>query len=122
LVPLNKHAREVHQRYADKYYVNNAAFPVMSIITMNKYLRIIGKETGLKRLIYNDISEPGVPLYKRLTAGVAIHTFIKNAMELEIPLEVISRITGVQKDSRIRRIKSDLADIEMRKFDSELSP
>jgi integrase len=122
VVPMNRHAREIHQRYEQKYYLNNIAFPPMSIVTMNKYLRLIGKEAGLRRLVYSDIYEHGIPLYKRLTAAVAIHTFIKNAVELEIPVEVISRITGVQKDSRIQRIKSELTDIEMSKFNTELSP
>jgi hypothetical protein len=51
-----------------------------------------------------------------LTTGIAVNTFIKNAIEMEVPAEIISGFTGVQKDSRVRRIKSDLAIEEMKKF------
>lgn len=117
-IPLNKFAREIHQKYKNKYYLNNTAFPGMSMVTMNKYLRVIGKEIELNRLVYNDMDGVGLPLYNRLTAGIAVKTFIKNAIELDIPVTVISQITGVQNDSRIHHIKSALSATEMRKFDN----
>ena len=77
----------------------------------------MGKEIELSRMIYSGTAgEGGLPLYSRLTAGIAISTFIKNAIEMEVPAEIISRFTGVQNDSRVRRIKSDLAIEEMKKF------
>ena len=87
---------------------------------MNKYLRLIGKEVGLNRKIFG-ISEEGekVPLYERLTAGIAVNTFIASALELKVPVEVISSFTGVQNDSRVRRIKVDLVREEMKKFDQK---
>ena len=117
LIPMNKYAHEIYQKYENKYYLNNSAFSPMSIITMNKYLRLMGKETGLTRLVapLNE-GEGSQPLYRRLTAGIAINTFIRNAIEMKIPVEIISRFTGVQNDSRVRRIKSDLAKEEMNKF------
>jgi len=117
LIPMNKYAHEIYQKYENKYYLNNSAFSSMSIITMNKYLRLMGKETGLTRLVapLNE-GEGSQPLYRRLTAGIAINTFIRNAIEMKIPVEIISRFTGVQNDSRVRRIKSDLAKEEMNKF------
>lgn len=119
VIPMNNYALHICQKYGNKYYLNNTAFPSMSIITMNKYLRLIGKELGLKRVIYSDIAgEEGVPLYSKLTAGIAVNTFIRNALELEVPLEIISRFTGVQKDIRVRRIKADLAIEEMNKFNA----
>ena len=121
VVPMNKYAVELHQLYENKYYVNNSAFPLISTVTMNKYLRIIGKEAGLKRLVYSDISEPGEALYNRLTAGIAVNTFIKNAMKLDIPVEVISRITGVQHDSRVQKMHKEITRMEMSKFNSASS-
>lgn len=116
-IPLNRYAAPIHLKYQNKFYLNNTAFPSMSIITMNKYLRIIGKDIGLTRTVFSaSVGEDGSPLYRRLTAGSAVNTFIRNALELEVPLEVISRFTGVQNDSRVRRIKSDLALEEMKKF------
>ena len=118
-IPLTTQARQIHRIYENKYYLNNTAFPSMSIITMNKYLGMLGKEVGLNRLVMPaDGSDEKVPLFERLTAGIAVHTFIANAIELDIPVEVISGFTGVQKDSRVRRIKMDLARKEMSKFDS----
>jgi len=117
-LPFNKYAREIHQAYENKYYLNDTAFPSISAITMNKYLRMIGEGIGLTREV---ITAPGdevkVPFYKRLTAGIAVNTFIANALELEVPIEVISEFTGVRNDSRVRRIKMDLAREEMKKFD-----
>jgi len=117
LIPMNKYAQKIYQKYENKYYLNNSAFPSMSIITMNKYLRLMGKETGLTRLVAPlSEGESSQPLYRRLTAGIAVNTFIRNAIKMEVPLEIISRFTGIQNDSRVRRIKSDLAKEEMKKF------
>jgi integrase len=117
VIPMNTYALQICQKYENKYYLNNTAFPSMSIITMNKYLRLMGKDLGLNRMIYTAIAgEEGLPLYRRLTAGTAVNTFIKNAIEMEVPVEIISRFTGVQNDSRVRRFKSDLAIEEMKKF------
>lgn len=124
-IPMNRYTREIYRRYENRYYLDNTAFPTMSIITFNKYLRIIGKEAGLGRET-EAADRPGnrgveirspVPLHERLAAGIAVNTFIANALELEIPLEVISTFTGVNQDSRIRQIRADLAREEMGKFD-----
>jgi hypothetical protein len=48
-----------------------------------------------------------------------VNTFIANALELDVPAEIISGFTGVQSDSRVRRIKSELAKSEMKKFDQK---
>ena len=117
-LPLNRYAKEISSVYENKYYLNNAAFPSMSIITMNKYLRLIGKEVKLNRQVPNLRGEPGkIPLFDRLTAGMAVNTFVANAIELQIPVEIISRFTGVRNDSRVRRISRELAVQEMRKFE-----
>ncbi len=118
IIPMNKYALQIHRKYENKYYLNNTAFPSLSLITMNKYLRIMGMDLGLTRMVYTaKVWEEGMPLYKRLTAGTAVNTFIRNALEMEVPVEIISRFTGIQKDSRVRRLKSDLAIGEMKKFD-----
>jgi len=118
IIPMNKYALQIHRKYANKYYLNNTAFPSLSLVTMNKYLRIIGKDLGLTRMVYAaKVWEKGMPLYKRITAGTAVNTFIRNALEMEVPVEIISRFTGVQKDSRVRQLKSDFAVAEMKKFD-----
>jgi integrase len=119
-VPLNKFGSEIYQKYENKYYLNNTAFPSMSIITMNKYLKRIGKESGLDRRVFSAAEEgERVALHTRLTAGIAINTFLANALELKVSVEVIAQFTGIRNDSRIRQIKMDLAEEEILKFDRD---
>ena len=119
-VPLNKYGSDIYRAYENKYYLNNTAFPSMSIITMNKYLRMMGKESGLNREVLSaSVGGDRVPLHMRLTAGIAVNTFIANALELDVPAEIIAEFTGIRNDSRVRRIKLDLAGEEIKKFDQK---
>jgi len=105
IVPLNKYAEAIIQRYQNKYYRNNAALPVMSLVTLNKYMRKIAGETGVKKK------------QAAITAGVASVTFIMNALKLDIPAEIISTYTGVSNDRRIKILKQQIAAEEIKKFD-----
>lgn len=117
-LPLNKWGSGIYRIYENKYYLNSTAFPSMSIITMNKYLRIMGKDAGLNRQVPNaGAGESPVPLHTRLTAGVAVNTFIANALELDVPAEIIAEFTGIRNDSRVHRMKRGLAVEEINKFD-----
>ena len=117
-LPLNKYAREIFHIYENKYYLNDTAFPSMSLITMNKYLKLIGIAAGLNREVNQALgSDTRIPIYENLTVGIAVNTFIANALELNISLEVISSFTGVQNDSRVHQIKKELVKKEMKKFD-----
>jgi len=117
-LPLNKFGSGIYRIYENKYYLNSTAFPSMSIITMNKYLRLMGKEAGLNRQVPNvGVGDDPVPLHTRLTAGVAVNTFIANALELDVPADLIAEFTGIRNDSRIHRMKRGLAAEEMNKFD-----
>ena len=117
-IPLNKYGREIYLLYENKYYLDNAAFPSMSIMTMNKYLKMMGKEAGLNRSVPSATNGgQRVPLYARLTAGLAVNTFVANAVELDVPAEIIAVFTGVRYNSRVHRIKMDLAESEILKFD-----
>jgi integrase len=118
-IPLNKKAKRIHLEYKNRYYLNNTAFPTLSIITFNKYLRSLGMIAGLDRMVLSTGgSGERVPLHEQMTAGIAVNTFIANALELEIPVEIISTFTGVRHDNRIRQIKMDLAKEEISKFDT----
>lgn len=117
VVPLNIHAQRILQKYRNRYYRDNLALPPASVVTVNKYLSVIGKEVGLYRRISDprDGSEER-PLFELLTAGVAVQTFIMNAVQLEIPSEVIAGITGVNRDQRIALIKQEIASNAIKKF------
>jgi integrase len=117
-VPLNVHAREILRSYEHKYYRDNTAFPAMSIITLNKYLKMLGKQAGLNRMVSRSAAAGGkVPLYECLTAGIAVQTFIANAIALDTPAAVIARFTGLRNDSRVGRIQQELANREIKKWD-----
>lgn len=108
--PLGEEGQALLRKYANKYYLHNTAFPAVSIITFNKYLRMAGKRAGLERIISLPRSEgEGIPLYDRLTAGIAVHTFIANAIELHTPAAIIAGFTGVRNDARVRWISGEMA-------------
>lgn len=106
IVPLNKYAEGIIQGYQNKYYRNNAALPLMSLVTLNKYIRKIAGELGMKKK------------QSAITAGTASVTFILNALKLDIPAEIISTYTGVNNDRRIKILKQQIAAEEIKKFDS----
>jgi len=117
VVPLNKYAQHILNKYRDRYYRDNLALPPASAVTVNKYLSVIGKELGL----YRRVRDPhegveGRPLFEMLTAGVAVQTFIMNALRLEVPPEVIAGLTGVQNDQRIALLRQEIANEEIKKF------
>ncbi len=105
IVPLNNFAKQIVTKYENKYYRNNAALPVMSMVTLNKYTRMIARESGLGKKSDS------------ITAGVGILTFIMNALNLDIPAEIIASYTGVSNDRRIKILKQEMAKREMEKFD-----
>jgi site-specific recombinase XerD len=118
-LPLNNQAKEIISKYSNKHYRNNSALPPMSMVTMNKYLREIGSELKLNREVNDrNESEIKVPLYSILTAGMAVQTFIFNAIRLEIPAEVIANFTGVTNDQRIELLKQEIAKKEINKFNT----
>lgn len=116
-LPMNRFTRDIYRSYGNRYYLDNAAFPGISIVTMNKYLRRLGEEAGLDRRVpAGEDAADMIPLYEKLTAGMAVHTFIANALELKIPAEFICKFTGVERDRRIGQLLTDLAKREMAKF------
>ncbi len=118
-VPFNKYSKAILDRYANRYYRDNSALPPLSMVTINKYLRIIAGELGLTRRVKVPKIEGGMlPLMKIITAGVAVQTFIMNSLQLDIPPEVISAFTGVNKDQRVRLLKQEIANREMEKFNN----
>ena len=118
-LPLTRYSREIYRCYEHRYYMDNTAFPAMSVITVNKYLKRIAMEAGLNRKVKPvKAGETDVPLHERITAGIAVNTFIAHALALDIPMEVISGFTGVRHDSRVRRMKEELGKKEIARFDS----
>jgi len=122
IVPLNKYSREIVSKYENKYYRNNTALPVMSLVSLNKYIKIIAHEAGLNNKVqhYNRTLKKSelLPKSSIITAGTASLTFIMNALKLDIPAEIISSYTGVSNDRRIKILKQQMANKEMDKFNN----
>ena len=120
-IPLNRFSRHILNQYQNRYYRENRALPVMSLVTMNKYLRMLGHEAKLDRPVDADTvkghGKAVIPLHQALTAGVAPHTFIIHALRLDIPSHVISSYTGVTEDIRVKRMQQEMAQKQMKKFD-----
>jgi integrase len=117
LVPLNDHAAAILEKYGHRYYRDNLALPPVSAVTVNKYLRLLAEEVGLRR----EVPDPAnhhkrVPLFEVLTAGVGVQTFIMHALRLNIPVEMISAFTGVKSDQRLKSLQQEMAEKEMKKF------
>jgi integrase len=109
-VPMNDYALKICDKYENKYYLHNTAFPSMSLVTMNRYLRLAGSDIGLTRMVdSNTKGEGSRPINKTLTAGIAVNIFIRNALKMEMPASVISRFTGIRNDHRLQRIHADLS-------------
>lgn len=108
-VPLNNQAADLVSVYENRYFLNNRAFPQMSLITFNKYLRILTREAGVAR----DHDESP-------TAGWAVNTFIANALSLDVHPDLIPGFTGVKQDSRITRIRNELLRNEVEKLNLPL--
>lgn len=114
-IPLNIHSKAILERYRNRLYKNNRALPTLSVVSMNKYVRIIANDAGISREVDN---QKGIklPIHSILTTGTAIPTFIMNAIRLGIPPEIISSYTGVRNDKRIALIQHEMAKSEMHKF------
>lgn len=116
-VPLNDFAREILARYRERYYRDQLALPPVSMVTMNKYIRIISQELGFSRKVEDPKNGKMMrELHEVITAGTAVQTFIMNALRLDIPADLIQVYTGVKKDRRIEQLQREMAEKEIRKF------
>ena len=118
-VPLNEHAAAILQRYSHRYYRDNAALPPASMVTLNKYIRIIARELNIQRGIATQPDNTMKPLWEVLTAGSAVQTFIMHALRLDIPAEVISAFTGIKNDRRIKILRKQMAAKQIKKFNDQ---
>jgi hypothetical protein len=112
------------EKYRDSDDINPV--PVVSQQKYNEYLKVIGKRAKLNKkttqIHYKGRQriETTNPKWQLLTAHVGRKTFIAMAVFLGIPMETVSRITGLKIDSI--RVFYDVPDtvkqIEMQKFNN----
>ncbi len=73
---LDSQAREIMLKYINRYYLDNAAFPPMNVLTLDRYIRILAQRAGINRRISGGEGEAlKVPLYEKLTAAAGFNTF-----------------------------------------------
>ena len=119
-VPFNKHAKEIIRKYENRYFRGDFAFPQISLMTFNKYLRILAKRVEINATVSPfGKQEDRMMKYELMTAGVAVNTFIANAIKLEIPSDLVSVFTGVKQDSRYGTLQMELAKMQIHKFDNK---
>ncbi|MCF8378095.1 MAG: site-specific integrase [Bacteroidales bacterium] len=111
VLPLNKFALAILQKYKNKYYRNNSLLPVYSEITMNKYLAIIFSGTGFTTSFTYMNSE------RKITISAAYNSFMANAVHLGIDPFFVRKWSANKTLSRYLSVKESM---EMReKFELE---
>lgn len=126
-IELNKHSAAILARHSGIAYKHNAALPPCSNQLVNRRLKYIGelchidepirivKYSGRQRI------ETTAPKYELLSTHCARRTFVVTALQLGIPIEVITRWTG---HSDLKALKPYVAIVDelkarnMSKFDS----
>lgn len=100
-IELNAHTRAILDRYADPAASpDSLALPVASNQLANKYLKDIAQLCGIDtpvRTVYyigNRRIEEVRPKWQLITTHCARRTFVVTALQLGIPVEIISRWTG----------------------------
>lgn len=77
-VLLNRFAEAICNRYANRYYRSNTLFPLISLITFNKYIKLVAQKSGLKRVT----GSGGKLLQNEISARSAISTFRFHSVRL----------------------------------------
>jgi len=129
VIDLNKYSKALLDKYSGLPFRDDRAFPVISNVRMNIYLKELGLLAGLvemQRVVYfngNVRHEDVLPKYSLLTTHCGRRTFIVNALFLGIPAEVVMKWTSHSDFAAMRpyiKIVDDLKAQEMAKFDRGL--
>lgn len=99
-IELNKYSRSILEKYATGKKPTDFALPAVSNQRSNILLKQIGKAVGIdepvKRSYYigSERHEETLPKYEFLTTHCGRRTFIVNALQMEIPPQVVMEWTG----------------------------
>ncbi|MFZ5940920.1 MAG: tyrosine-type recombinase/integrase [Bacteroidota bacterium] len=119
VVPLNSRARSLARHYANRYYRDGRAFPPVSPVSYNRWIRKTGEAAGLNRTVAiqgsDGLPEPA-PLWSVLGSGTAMNTFIAQALASGMSEGSLTRVTGLAADSRLARIRDALLKEELEKL------
>ena len=125
-IPLNKYSRAILKKYSDTD--SEFALPSISNQKANVYLKEAAKMAGInstQKVVFFSGTNRVEEYYEKwqvITTHAGRRTFVVNALTLEIPVEVIMRITGHKNIKDIKpyaKITDELKKNAMRKFDNK---
>ncbi len=116
---LNQKALEILNQYENKYFKNNSLLPEYSVITLNKYLRLIFTDIGLTRQVAVKKSSEysTVPICQAASAGLARNTFMALAVELGISPAVVRKWSGNKTLSKYIAVRQSIESEEKRSLE-----
>ena len=108
-VRLSPAGVRILKRYENRYFKNDLALPPVSLITFNKHLKVLCEKAGINEMTVSPGSSgKEVYKYRLVTSSVALNTFIADAMEFNIPAEIISGFTGIENSLRYAIIQKEM--------------
>jgi integrase len=129
-IELNKYSQALLDKYKDMEFPSNKAFPIISNVNMNNYLKDLCNICELnesQRVVYFTGNVRHEKIYQKwqlISTHCGRRTFVVNALRLGIPAEVIMRWTGHSDYKSMKpyiNIVDELKDKEMSKFNDMFS-
>ena len=115
IIELNKHSKEIIEKYKDVAFEDGKVLPVITNQKMNDYLKELAELAGIdepvRQTYYrgNERIDEVTPKYALLGTHAGRRTFICNALALGIPPQVVMKWTG-HSDYKAMRPYIDIAD------------
>ncbi len=125
-IPLNRYSREIIRKYRHETGENKQVFPSYSTVSINRLIKMAGKEAGFNELIEIQLysgklfHRKRIPKWQVLSTKSAGNTFIMNAFRLEIPLRLIMDYCGIRTILSMKKYMAEYNKIkksEMQKFE-----
>ena len=115
IIELNKHSKEIIEKYKDVAFEDGKVLPVITNQKMNDYLKELAELAGIdepvRQTYYrgNERIDEVTPKYALLGTHAGRRTFICNALALGIPPQVVMKWTG-HSDYKAMKPYIDIAD------------
>ena len=115
IIELNKHSKEIIDKYKDVAFEDDKVLPVITNQKMNDYLKELAELAGIdepvRQTYYrgNERIDEVTPKYALLGTHAGRRTFICNALALGIPPQVVMKWTG-HSDYKAMKPYIDIAD------------
>lgn len=124
-IPLNDFSRSILEKYKDYPPLKDGhVLPTMHEVNINKYLKQLGQQLGLDRMLTKTTTKRGElvredkPLHELLTTHVGRRTFISLSIALNVNSSVLMRFTGHQNADTLKVYTGISADQKRREMDN----